>query len=82
MRIYNKSQDITLKNIALFLTLEEAEELRDSLNCIIKDKETKYTRHEHINDGDYTHEITISLYEGNGNRWLDPRIAKVLKEDK
>ncbi len=41
MCIYNKSQDITLKNIALFLTLEEAEELRDSLNCIIKDKETE-----------------------------------------
>lgn len=82
MRIYNKSKDEAIKNIYLFLTIDEARELRDSLNCILRDKsKSRYTRHEHVNDTDLLHEITISVYDENILPILHPRTAKIIKED-
>lgn len=38
MRILNGDKDETIKNVLLCLTLEEAQELRDDLTALIKNK--------------------------------------------
>jgi len=50
-----------LKSVYIELTREEAEELRDSLEAILVCNEAG--RHEHINNKDYSQEITISVTE-------------------
>ena len=52
MRIFHENKNETIKNILLCLTLDEARELRDSLNLIIKNK--SQISHEHISDVDYS----------------------------
>lgn len=79
MRIFNQDKDETIKNIIICLTIEEARDFRDSLNLIIKDKSK--IRHEHIDDLDCSHEITITLYDENNLNGINPRIIKVIKED-
>lgn len=79
MRIFHENKNETMKNILLCLTLDEAKELRDSLNLIIKNK--SQIRHEHINDLDYSHEITITLYDEKNLQGLNSRIVKVIQED-
>ena len=59
MRILNEDKDETIKNVLLCLTLEEARELRDDLTALIRNKNKPY--HAHVNDTEYSHEITIAL---------------------
>lgn len=79
MRIFDEKKDTTIKNILLCLTPEEARELRDSLNLIIKNKSK--IRHEHINDLDYSHEIIVTLYDEKNLQGFSSRMIKVIKED-
>lgn len=79
MRILNQDKDETIKDIIICLTIDEAKELRDSLNLIIKDK--SISRHEHIDDIDCLHEITITLYDENNLSGFNPRIVKMIKND-
>ena len=79
MRIFHENKNETIKNILLCLTLDEARELRDSLNLIIKNK--SQISHEHINDLDYSHEITITLYDEKNLQGFSSRIVKVIQED-
>lgn len=79
MRIFNKDKDETLKNVLLYLTYDEALELRDSINHILKNKQPN--GHEHVNDNDYTHELTVTVYDGENMRGLDQRSIKIIEED-
>lgn len=79
MRILDKNNDIALKDITLLLTVTEASELRDSLNCMLK--EIDYNRHEHINDSGFEHEIVIALYSDNEISSFHERIQKLILND-
>jgi len=61
MRIFDCDADKSIKTIILYLKIEEAIELYDSLNTLTKRNEL--TDHTHINDSTFEHEITISLYD-------------------
>lgn len=79
MRIYDHKSDATSNNIVLFLKLDEAKELYHSLGSIIEKKSLH--DHAHINDLEYKHEITITLYAEDDMEMLNERAKKVILED-
>lgn len=78
MRIYDQDKDETISNVMLCLTKGEAIELRDSLNNILKTN----NGHEHISDEEYSHELTIFIYDMKNAGSYDDRVRKVIIDDK
>jgi hypothetical protein len=79
MRILDNESDKPLKNITLLLTKDEATELKDDLERIIKN--IKINEHVHINDLEYVRELTISLYCPNNLNHFDERSKKLILKD-
>ena len=79
MRIFDQDRNKTLKNIILCLTFEEAMELKESLETVMKNK--SHTTHEHVNDSEYEHEITVTLYNDENLYGFNSRLLKVIKKD-
>lgn len=77
MRIYNQDKDETISNVMLCLTKDEAIELMDSLKNILQIK----NGHEHINDEEYSHEITIFIYDMKKMKSYNDRVKKVILDD-
>jgi hypothetical protein len=63
MRILDDDSGESLQDIILFLTKDEAKELKDSLESMLR----KFGNHEHahINDTEYIRELTVTLYDPN-----------------
>ena len=80
MRIYDEISDRTLERIYLCLTREEAEELRDSLTQMLLVRAG--ATHTHVNDADFSHEITACLYNTASISGFDDRFQKVIREDR
>ena len=61
MRIYSVDTDKKINKAILYLTPDEAQELKDSLELIINNNEKHH--HEHIPDreGDFKREITVCI---------------------
>ena len=59
MRMLDNEHDTTSRDIALYLTPEEARQLRDKLDWLIDHP----GEHFHLNDGKQRREISASLYE-------------------
>jgi hypothetical protein len=70
----------SIMNLTLLLKINEAKELKDKLEFLIADYGKKGC-HEHIDDSDYQHEITISIYNEDSIEEFDSRIQKLLMED-
>lgn len=79
MRIFDNENDKPLKSITLFLTEEEATELKDDLERLIKN--IGNNEHVHINDLEYVRELTVTLYNPNNLNHFDERSKKVILED-
>jgi hypothetical protein len=79
MRILDQIDDKSLKDVLLLLTPDEAKELRDELERLILNK--KVNDHGHINDINYSKEITISLYQDNLIGGFNKRIQKLITDD-
>lgn len=75
MRILNEISNQSLKNVTLYLTLSEAQELQDSLAQIIKNPTNN---HAHVSSGDYQKEITICIYDSNNLDELNERSKKLI----
>ncbi|MDL2225932.1 hypothetical protein LJC20_07075 [Eubacteriales bacterium OttesenSCG-928-M02] len=80
MRILNEDNNSAIKNLTILLEYHEATELFDSLSAMIKDCQKH--EHEHINDKEYEHEITIAIYDENNISTFNPRMVQLIKEDK
>lgn len=80
MRILDVDKDVALKDICLYLTLDEANELLDSLNDFINHS-NKIGQHAHICDNEYTHELTISLYDEEKLASFNDRSVLLIKRD-
>jgi hypothetical protein len=81
MRIYDEDDDKALENVSLFLTVEEAKEMIDTLEGLILQAKNTAT-HAHLNDGDYEHEITVTIYDENKLDGLHERIKKLIIENR
>lgn len=80
MRILDQGSNKAIKNVILYLTIEEASELKDDLESLISTY--KSNEHTHINDLQYTHEITIAIYDENNLDGFDERSKEVILLDK
>ena len=78
MRILDEISDTSLEKIILYLTDSEALELRDSLNDILK-KPTN--NHAHINNQNYSKEITVCIYDKNRLDSFNERSKKLIMND-
>lgn len=78
MRIYNERMDIALSSVMLFLTKNEMQELRDTLDALIEEPPCE---HEHIMDDEYKREITIASYLEGGTNSFAEKYNNLLKKD-
>ncbi len=80
MIIYNVDTDKKVNKIILYLTSDEAQEMKGSLELIIKNNEKHH--HEHIPDReDFKREITICIYKEDNLSSFDERSKKLILND-
>lgn len=81
MRIYDSDSDKQVNNIILYLTTDEAQEMRDSLELLINDSEKHH--HEHIPDrkDSFKREITIFIYKKENLSNFDERSKRLILYD-
>lgn len=80
MRILNNDNQLSIKNISVFLTNEEAQELRDTIEQLIENSD-KGSYHLHLNDKDFKHEITFSVYSDKDVSLYNARTQRLLIDD-
>jgi hypothetical protein len=80
MRILDKRNDVALTDVILLLTQNEASELKETIELMLKNID--FNRHEHINDKEYEHEIILSIYDESNPMPFNKRIQKLITEDK
>lgn len=81
MRIYNLDSDKKVNKVVLYLTPDEAREMKDSLELLINNN--KKHHHEHIpdRDSDFKREITICIYTEDNLSTFDERSKKIILHD-
>lgn len=79
MRIYNVDKDEKLNNVTLYLTTDEAQEMKDSLELLINNNH----QHEHIPDREdaFKREITVCIYSKDNLSHFDERSKKLILHD-
>jgi len=75
MYIYDSENDKLLDNVTIYLTLDEARELYDSLAEII---EHPVGNHIHINSSDYQKEVTVCIYDIENLDLFDEKSKKII----
>ncbi len=79
MRILDIGNNSPLKNINLYLKLDEAKELVSDLQRLIENYGNN--EHSHINDIEYTHEITVVIYNEAFLEGFDERSKNLINKD-
>ena len=79
MRILDQKNDQSINQVVLYLTKEEALELKDSLDGIIEDN--NLGRHEHVSSSEYDKEITVCLYDPGSIEQFSERSKKLIRHD-
>ena len=79
MRIYNLDSDTKVNKVVLYLTPDEAEEMKYALEQIISDN--KRHHHKHILDNEYKREITVCVYKEDNLSSFDERSKKLILYD-
>ncbi|HEY5235289.1 MAG TPA: hypothetical protein VIJ14_03850 [Rhabdochlamydiaceae bacterium] len=81
MRIYNVDSDQKVNKIVLYLTPDEAQEMKDSLELIINSNEKHH--HEHVSDREsgYKREVTVCIYKEDNLSTFDERSRKLILSD-
>lgn len=79
MRILDDESDKKLDNVSIFLTKEEAMQLRGYLNQLL---DNPTLQHSHLSSSDYQKEITVCLYDEKNLRNFNQRSIKLIKEEK
>lgn len=80
MRIHDEDSDKTLSNVTLFLTMDEARQLRDFTGGLIDDPKRN---HAHVNSAEYDKELTVAIYDPDDleTYGFDERALRVLRDD-
>jgi hypothetical protein len=79
MRIYNLDSDEKVNRVTLYLTPDEAQELKHALELIISD--CKKYDHKHIPDSEYKREITVCIYKKDNLSSFNERSRKLILND-
>jgi hypothetical protein len=78
MRIYNVDTNKKSNRVTLYLTHDEAKEMKDALEALLKDGKK---HHEHIPDKDFNKEITVCIYREDDLSSFDERSKKLIRYD-
>ena len=78
MRILDDKSDKKLDTVTLFLTQEEALQLRSDLDQLLAKPQLHHT---HLSSENYQKEITVCVYDGEKLQGFHPRAIKLIKED-
>lgn len=79
MRILNNDTNAPLENVIIYLKKDEAVELIGALESLLNSEKT--AEHSHINDLEYTHEITVAIYDEDNLNGFDQRSKKLIQEN-
>lgn len=77
MRILDEDSDRPLSRVTLYLTIDEARELRSTLDAVFQD----HSRHEHISSNDYDKQITVCVYDTSALQGFTERSKRLILED-
>ena len=80
MRLLDKDNDRALKNLGVYLTIDEAKEVLGDLQQLIE--HYSGSQHAHISDTEYEHEITLVVYLQDDLEQFDARSKTLIEEDK
>ncbi len=78
MRILDVGDGHPLREVCLYLTLSEAEEMIDGLQGLVARPQDQ---HAHVNDDTYEHEITLAVYTDGNLDQFDDRSKKLIADD-
>lgn len=78
MKIFDEDTEKKVNNVILYLTPEEAQEMKDSLEILLKNKDH---HHSHIPDKDFKKEITICIYREDNLSSFDEHSKKLILRD-
>lgn len=80
MYIIWDNASLNLKEVTLLLNIDEAKELRDSLDILIQ---APYSwNHYHINNSEYSKEITIATFDESQKNGFSEEINKLIKHSR
>lgn len=82
MRILHRKTDQSFKDIELFLTKEEAEDMIDGLQALLKNPDFHHIHLDRMPENDIMKQITIAVYSDDNLNTFDPRSRKLILEDK
>ena len=77
MRILDEDVARSVSHVTLFLTKEEALELRSALDAVMQDT----SRHEHISSSDYEKQITVCVYTASTCDGFSERSQRLIRDD-
>ncbi|CAG0947649.1 hypothetical protein ANRL1_04383 [Anaerolineae bacterium] len=80
MRIYDPANDVALRELILYLTLDEAKELTSGLRQMLE--RASVNDHIHLNDIEYSHEIILAVYDEANLKGFNERSIKLIREDR
>ncbi|CAI4033143.1 hypothetical protein DNFV4_03576 [Nitrospira tepida] len=78
MRLLDQRGDRKLDSVTIYLTADEARELRNDLDRLLANPQE---HHAHVMSEDYRKEITVSIYDEANLEGFDARSKKLIRED-
>lgn len=78
MRILDENADKKLDAVTLFLTKEEALQLRSDLDHLLAKPKLNHT---HLSSEDYQKENTVCIYDEKDLEGFHPRAIKLIEKD-
>jgi hypothetical protein len=79
MRLLDQRSEKSLQSVTVYLTKDEAEELRDSVIGLLN--EPPFHAHNHIYSKDYKKELTICIYNEDDLAGFDERSKRLIVSD-
>ena len=74
-----RSGNEALSDVIIYLTEDEAQSMIGALQEMLADPKD---HHRHLNDEDYQHEITVTIYRPENLHTFDERSRRLILEDK
>ena len=78
MKIYDSKSKRELGRVTLYLTPDEASELADTARSLAKNPNQ---HHGHVNNADYSREVTIAVYTPENMSQFDAESQRLLEDD-
>ena len=79
MRLLDQSSEKALQSVTVYLTKDEAEELRDSVQSLLE--QPTFQAHHHVYSKDFKRELTICIYSEGDLAGFDERSKRLIAND-